>query len=133
MKRRTATIFGALALVAVLAIGTAAAAGFGTFAVSILNGGAQQGGVSVTGACQDGQPITLEFAYGYDVGEFAIESVTLTGIEAACVGGVLVINGGGPATSIATIPAPVAGVAEVILVATVPVGDADTIDILLTE
>ena len=132
MKRRTLAIFGSLALVAVLAIGTVGAAGFGTFLIDVTGQGAQSGSATITGACQDGAPVGLEFVSGWDEGSdvFAVHSIMLTGIDAACVAGTLIVNRSGIG-EVQVVPA--AGEVNAALTPPRPLGEIEFLDVMLAE
>lgn len=132
MTRRLGAIVGALAIVLMIAVGTVAAGGFGKFVASIANGGGQQGGAVITGVCQDSLPIALEFQTAYDEtsGEFVVDGIHLSGINAACVAGALVVNGLASSEEAFTATA---GTASVTFDPTYPLGEIDQVDVLLTE
>ena len=129
MKRRLATLAGAVALVAAVAGGAAIAGGFGTFAVDVIGGGSQQGSATITGVCQNSEPVTLEFATGYVDGGWVFDGISLTGINAACVAGVLVVNGTSNELAIEV----TAGSGWVPLDPPYGLGSIDQLDVLLTE
>jgi hypothetical protein len=130
MFRRIAAalVVGALAL-SVVAV--ASGAGTGMFEVIADNLGAQQGSVIITGACQNGETVNVSFNSEWNVPEsnFQHTSVSLTGINAACTGGVLVVNATAPGTPFAVTP----GTVTVALNPTVMVGDLEDATILLTN
>ena len=133
-NRRIAALVAALAIVAAMAGGIVYAAGPGTFTVNLLGGGAQQGGVTITGACQAGDPVTVEFQNVYDepTGTWAVEGLSIAGINAACTGGALVVNGLSGNTY--TIAGADTGTGTVGFAAgEYPVGSIGSLDILLTE
>lgn len=133
-NRRIVAILGSFAIVLVLAIGTVAAAGPGTFVVSLLGGGAQQGGVTITGACQDSQPVVVEFQNVYDEtsGAFVVDGLSVADIEPACLGGSVVVNGDNDFTfSLAGVDT---GTGTASFAAGLfPVGSIGSLDIILTE
>jgi hypothetical protein len=133
VKRRFSAILAGVALVGILAVGIVGAAGVGQFVVNMAGDGSQQGQATITGACQNGDPVTVTFVNEYDQASqtFVTSAFDLAGINANCTGGLLVVNGDNVA---ATIPTPVAGEATVTIVPTpYVIGDIETINILLNE
>ena len=103
------------------------AAGPGRFLVTLIGAGAQQGGATVTGTCQNGAPITLEYATDYVAGAFVVDGITITGIEAACEGGSLVVNGDGSMRPFTAVD----GAADVTFSTPYDLGEIEELDVLL--
>ena len=131
-NRRIAALVAALAIVAAMAGGIVYAAGPGEFGITLLGDGAQSGQTTITGACQAGETVTVEFQNTYDAEKWVVSSLSLSGIQAACTGGTLIVNND-DANGVYTFTV-AAGAATVTLADPVfAVGDIDSLDILLTE
>ena len=125
--RRTFIVGVALVLVlgAAMMVG---AAGPGRVVISLIGAGAQQGGIEVTGTCQSSEPISIEYSTSYVAGSFVVDGLTITGVNAACDGGTLVVNGDGNS------PVPftaVAGSADVTFGTPYDLGAIGELDVLL--
>lgn len=130
MRKRFAILVGLIAvLVLTLSVG-ALAAGPGRFNIALLGDGSQQGNVEITGACQAGAPLSVDLQADFGPDEFVIGHVVLSGINAACTNGFVVVNDDAGNLVSFTVTA---GEADVEFTVPYALGTIGSIDVLLQE